>query len=445
MATGIKATNAYHVFILRDDEGKAAFDADMLDELLGAHAATDISVTQHAYVDFSHGVCDIRNGGQFGNTSGSHPALDNQFENLLIFGYRFDRRNPPADAVQKEVDVIVAARKAENNGEYEMTKANYKEILQEAKSRCLPRTPVRSKVATVMYDTNTGVLLIGGASDKEADIITGLMLRYAAIHAIPVNPVEAAAILNQEYLAAMAALEPQVAQEGAGDCLLISDLALWLWRVSEIAVGSDNTEVTFEAINSKRLATCGLNGDTLVVGDINGEGKTDEPVASKEHDHAHIRYALWKDAKSITAATFQLVVDLGTAGLQASIGLKAQTPNILRIGIVSPAEIKVLTKRYVPPKRFCGVAASKDDQLIHEYNMLMGHHEDEQAAALALYTGSVFASLYAFLGMSGMFLQARAVPVRWKQEKDMCNEWLMGYVPECERDEFIKNNTALQA
>ena len=56
MATGIKANNTYTVFVIRDDEGKPAFTSDMMEELLGAHAAPDITGANSAYVGFSHGV-----------------------------------------------------------------------------------------------------------------------------------------------------------------------------------------------------------------------------------------------------------------------------------------------------------------------------------------------------------------------------------------------------
>lgn len=437
MATGIKANNTYTVFVIRDDEGKPAFTSDMMEELLGAHAAPDITGANSAYVGFSHGVCDIRNGGQC-----TGEELDSQYEHLLIFAYRFDRRSPSPDAVQKEVDAIVEARKQENNGSYELTKAVYKEILQEAKTRVMPRTPVRSKVATVMYDTSTGVLLIGGASEKEEDIINGLIQRWTQIVAVPVNPVEATAALNAECVAGMAVLEPQIREIPAGMHSIVSDLALWLWHATDMNVGGNTDAATFKPIIGKQLSTCSLNGDTLVVGDITVEGKTSEPIASKESDHAHIRYALWKDAKSVTSATFQLVTDIGTTGLSSSVGLNSQTPDTIRIGFSAKDEVKVLTKRYVPPKRFQGVGASNDEERIHEYNVLMGRHADEQASALSLYVGYAFTTLYAFLGMSSLFLQARAVPVRWSQTKGIINEWLMGYVPECERNEFLKEHVA---
>lgn len=417
---GMKGT-LYDNFV----DGKPALTSEALSEVAAAVPAVDITDTP--MVGFSHGFVNALD-----TTQPFGPEAEWQWGTYTIVAYRFDRRNINAAVLEREAKKTSDKMLSEKKG-IPLTKSEKISAVEQARMRLLPKTPVSSKTVLITLDEKTHILGIWGASEKERDIIIDNIARrceeFRGVY--QVSMLDVAQLLRKEdFEEKQQKLEEILKKESAApeDSQGLANMATWIWFLTETNPGGEMNSPSFNSPYGTFFMS--LDGDTLHVGELDQEGKATDVLTSKESDHGHIRYALWKDKRCTVAGKFVMAIaDVGNVCLT----LDATRPGQFAADTGSIFEGKAIERRVKVPAKFCSVKMEEDPELRAAYDTFLSNVNDNQENAIFAHIGAVHASVMNLAYLSDLYMTARISPKRWKGTWESIQEWLMAYVPECER------------
>ena len=406
-------------------DGKPALTSDILDEIATGIPAADIS--EQPMVGFSHGFVNALD-----TTQPFGPDSESQWGRYGIVAYRFDRRNINAAVLEREAKKIADKMLEEKKG-IPLTKHEKLSSIEQAKMRLLPKTPVVSKTVLITLDEEKHIFAIWGASEKERDIIIDNIVRrceeFKGVY--PVDLIGTAQLLRKDdFEDKRQKLEEILKKESAApeDCQGLANMTTWTWFLTETNPGGEMNSPVFDSPYGTFFMA--LEGDTLHVGELDQEGKAMDVLTSKEADHGHIRYALWKDKRCTVAGKFCMAIsDIGNVFLT----FDATRPGQFAVDTGSVFEGKAIERKVKVPAKFCSAKMDEDPELRAGYDKFLSEVNDNQENALFAHIGAVHAAIMNMAYLSDLYMTARISPKRWKGTWEKIQEWLMAYVPECER------------
>lgn len=427
MKTAFKKAMAFVVFDNIVD-GSPALTADELSELAVALPIVDLGA-QSPLSTFSHGFVN-----PFDVMSPATSDTDHAFEQYAVFAYRFDRKNIQPDVLAVEARKITDKLRADNNGA-PLSKQEELSAIEQARMRLLPSTPVKSKTGLIILDTVRNFIVFGGFSAKELDIVVDNIKRrndtFAYSQAL--SGAELATLMRGEnYAKSMEALNEVLDKNVPVELSATSELLLWLWFVSETFV-KDGASIPFK---HNPMFVMSVVSDTLKVGNIVDDCKAVDVIVSKEENHGHIRYALWKDKMTALEAKFAVAMaDIG--GVRVS--MNALNPHFIGIDAGSIYNNKDINRKFKTPNKFCTADVFSDANLRAAYDIFLSEKLSAQESACFDYIASVITAITCLAFAAELYITARAVPARWSGTEAKITEWLMAYVPECERVQAIQD------
>ena len=406
-------------------DGKAALTSQILEEVATSVPASDIS--EHPMVGFSHGFVNALD-----TTQPFGPESESQWGRYCIVAYRFDRRNVNAAVLEREAKKIADKMLGEKNG-IPLTKHENLAAIEQAKMRLLPKTPVSSKTVLITLDEEKNIFAVWGASEKERDIIIENIARrceeFQGVYQVDILGT-AQLLRKDDFEDKRQKLEEILKKESAApeDCQGLANMTTWTWFLTETNPGGEMNSPVFDSPYGHFYMA--LEGDTLHVGELNQEGGAVDVLTSKEADHGHIRYALWKDKRCTVAGKFGMAIaDIGSVFLT----FDATRPAQFAVDTGKIFEGKAIERKVKIPAKFCSAKMSEDPELHAGYDKFLSDVNDNQENALFAHIGAVHAAIMNTAYLADLYMTARISPKRWKGTWEKIQEWLMAYVPECER------------
>jgi len=395
-------------------------------------AAISTGALRHAYMDtlrdtptadYVYGFCSPMDM-TVSELAGDH---GHNFGEDVAVGYRISRKKVDPVALRqalkaRTIDHVATWNATHPDNQIEigkLTKQTKASLVDACVTDLLPTTNWREKMCGVFYLAEYGLLLISGATEKEADKIA-LCLQQCTEDATrfrDIGVLELPTAFGIQKAGELDAMLDTFAQNNASYGRVLSDAMRHLWFLGETLTGTiasgletDSHNYTFQKHGGHEIFDVGMSEDTVICGEFLDEKIIGETVCSKGSDHAPVRYAMWKHDAPLVSCSLYLSNDMQTL------------PNVG----MSALKLNVVTLRNVTTK-------VKDNAT-----------DEQLEASVILYMDRVSTALHMVATVIDIFLTARSSEGRWADTRKSEREWLEAYAPPCEAAlERIPANTTI--
>ena len=382
------------------------------------------SVLQHAYIpslrdsdmaEYVHGFCsprDITNSDMAGDD-------DINFGEFVAAGYRFSRRKPDPTSLRIAVKARIISHVENWNQTHpdkqisvsKLTKSTKAEIVASCKNELLPQSSWREKMVGVMYFPSRGMLVVAGATEKEAEAIS-LRLQHATEDATTFTEVglfDLPVLFGLKTTEEFDAFIDTLSGQNTSYSKAVSEAIRHIWFLSETMTGqlssrdvADTHGYLFTETDGGVVFDTAMSGEQVVCAETTGDDKIVGPtVCSKNGDHSAVRYAMWKKDLNVLSGSFLFTASHAS---YPRITLSASSLAVFGLnGIVTP-DCKLSEK-----------ASSEDLE-----------------STVILYLSRVLTSISMLASVAVIFMQARQTEARWDATRKAERSWLEEYAPSCE-------------